>query len=245
MSEIISSVLASIQSDVARTERVASNLANAQTTGYKREIASSRPFAAQMEAAGSWMQAGPRVDAIQVDARTGTLKPTGQPLDLAIVGEGWFEVAIEQGVAYTRKGDFRLDASGRLVTQQGHPLMGVAGSIQLVHGAPVIDAEGRVFEATPHQGSAVPVAQIKVVQFERPGAIHRQGDGLVVPAGDVTAAPAGTVQVRQSMLENSNVIPMREMVELMQAVRHLESMQKVAIAYDEMLATSIRKLGEA
>src|SRR5690606_16500737 len=179
----------------------------------------------------------------------GTLKSTGEPLDLALSGDGWFEVSTEGGPAYTRKGDFRLDASGRLVTQQGHPVMGVSGVIQLLHGAPVIDAAGRVLEGGRMQEALAPltptpVAQIRIVQFEPGADIRRLGDGLVAPRGEPVAAPEGAVQVQQGFLENSNVAHMREMVDLMGAVRHLETMQKVASGYDEMLGASIRRLGE-
>lgn len=251
MSDILSIVLSSIQADVARTERAAMNLANSQTPGYKREAAASAPFAVQWNAAAQRME--PRTPAeapaVHTDMRAGTLRPTGQPLDLALSGDGWFEVSTDSGFAYTRQGNFRLDASGRLVTQQGHAVMGTSGVIQLVQGSPRIDAAGRVFEgnrtheAHPSMASA-PVAQIRIVQFEAGADVRRLGDGLLVPRGEPVAAPEGAVQVQQGFLENSNVAHMREMADLMLAVRHLETMQKVATGYDEMLGASIRKLGE-
>lgn len=250
MHPVLSLVLASLQSDLGRMERVAMNLANAQTVGYKREVASAVSFADQVDAAS----AGARADAplhlaVQTDSRPGTLKTTGQSLDLALVGAGWFEVATSHGAAYTRQGNFRLDATGRLVTQQGDPVMGTAGEIRLLNGAPVIDAAGRVFEGTVPgadlvAASAAPVAQLKVVQVDASAPVERLGDGLVQAQAEPLLAAAGSVQVRQGFLENANVSPMQEMVQLMQALRHLESMQKVAVGYDEMLATSIRRLGE-
>jgi flagellar basal-body rod protein FlgG len=250
MSEIFSVLLSAIHADMARAERAAMNLANSQTPGYKREVAGATPFAARVDAAGSpegAAGAGP-LQRVQTDHRPGTLKATGGALDLAIVGDGWFEVSTAEGPAYTRQGNFRLDGEGRLVTQQGHPVMGASGVIQLLHGSPRIDVAGRVFEGNRESGLArmapAAVAQIKVVQLEAPGAVHRLGGGLVAHQGTAVAVPEGSVQVRQGLLENSNVEPMREMVDLMQAVRHLETLQKVALGYDEMLGTSIRKLGE-
>lgn len=250
MNEILSIVLTSMHADLARMDRVAMNLANAQTPGYKREVVAAMPFAAQLEAAGSRLLVEPTAThAVHTDARAGTLKATGQSLDLALVGDGWFEVATEQGPAYTRQGNFRLDARGRLVTQHGQAVQGAAGEIQLLHGTPVIDSSGRIFEgALTGSGRAplsnTPVAQLRIVQFDRSGPLHRLGDGLVAIQGDPMAAAEGLVQIQQGFLENSNVSHMQEMVRLMEAVRHLESMQKVAVGYDEMLAASIRRLGE-
>lgn len=250
MHPILSLVLASLQADLGRMDRVAMNLANAQTVGYKREVASTLSFADQIAAAGATPDAtAPLRLAVYTDPRPGTLRSTGQPLDVALVGDGWFEVTTQHGPAYTRQGNFHLDGSGRLVAQRGDAVMGTAGEIRLVNGTPVIDAAGRVFEGTPAGGdpgatATTPVAQLKVVQFDPGVAMQRVGDGLVQPQAEAWPAPDGSVQVRQGFLENANVSQVTEMAQLMQALRHLESMQKVAIGYDEMLATSIRRLGE-
>jgi flagellar basal-body rod protein FlgG len=250
MHPILSLVLASLQADLGRVDRVAMNIANAQTVGYKREVASAVSFPEQVEGGAQPLNASAPVRlAVHTDPRPGTLQATGLDLDLALVGSGWFEVMTAQGPAYTRQGNFRLDASGRLVTQQGDPVMGTAGEIRLQHGAPVIDAAGRVFEGTlpggdPGAATATPIAQLKVVQFDPGASIERRGDALVQVQAEPVLAAEGSVQVRQGFLENANVSPMQEMVQLMQTLRHLESMQKVAVGYDEMLATSIRRLGE-
>lgn len=253
MNEILSLVLGSMQADLARMDRVATNLANVQTPGYKRQVASTPPFASYLQQAQPVPAGAPTHDAqplgafaVHTDLRAGTLKATGQPLDLALAGPGWFEVASGQGSAYTRQGDFRLDARGRLVTQQGHPVLGTAGEIQLQHGAPLVDAQGRVFErdAGGTVRGAAPVAQLRIVQFESGAVLERAADGLVLARAEPTPVAEGSTTVQQGFLENSNVSQMQEMVQLVQAVRHLETLQKVATSYDEMLATSIRRLGE-
>lgn len=251
MSDILSIVLSSIHADMARADRAAMNLANSQTPGYKREAAPPAPFAGQWNLAAARLEpgAGSERPVARTDLRAGTLRSTGHPLDLALSGDGWFEVATESGLAYTRQGNFRLDAAGRLVTAQGHAVMGTSGVIQLLRGSPSIDAAGRVFEdhhASEGLGSMTPapVAQLRIVQFEPGADLRRLGDGLLAPSREPVAAAEGAVQVQQGFLENSNVAPMREMVDLMLAVRHLETMQKVASGYDEMLGASIRRLGE-
>lgn len=249
MNEILAVTLQSMQLDMAKVDRVGLNLANAQTTGYKREIVAGRPFAETF--AGAAEQANAAVPGLttHVDQRPGTLRATGQALDVALSGPGWFEVLTDAGPAYTRQGNFRLDAQGRLVTQDGQRVMGVGGEIQLPHGSPVIDAQGRVFEGTlpggaPPVAGAQPVAQLKVVRFEDQAALQRVGNGLVTASGEVLAVADAQTEVRQGHLENSNVSSMQEMVQLIQTLRHFESMQRTAVGYDEMLGTAIRKLGD-
>lgn len=249
MNEILAVTLQSMQLDMAKVDRVGMNLANAQTVGYRREIVTGSPFAQQLAAAQQAdMPATPAL-ATHVDQRPGTLRATGQSLDVALTGPGWFEIQTPGGPAYTRQGSFRLDAQGRLVTQQGQPVMGLGGEIQLPHGQPVIDAQGRVFEGTAPGGAplavgAQPVAQLKIVRFAGQASIERLGDGLVAVAGEAVAMADGLTEVRQGHLENSNVSSMQEMVQLIQTLRHFESMQRTAVGYDEMLGTAIRKLGD-
>ena len=251
MNEVLAITLRSMQLDMAKVDRVGLNLANAQTSGYKREIVAAMPFTRRLALAAEQAGAVPTpVLSTHVDQRAGTLRATGQSLDVALAGPGWFEIQTGSGPAYTRQGDFRLDAQGRLVTQGGQPVMGLAGEIQLPHGHPVIDAQGRVFEGTlaggaPPVGGAPPLAQLRIVRFEDNAAIEHTGQGLVaVRSEEVLAVPDGEAEVRQGHLENSNVSSMEEMVQLIQALRHFESMQKTAVGYDEMLGAAIRKLGD-
>jgi flagellar basal-body rod protein FlgG len=241
MDQVLALSLRSMQHDMSRLDRVAMNLANAQTVGYQREVASV-PFATRAGQAAVAM-------GVATDPRPGTLRNTGQKLDLALAGPGWFEVQTEHGLAYTRQGSFQLDAQGRLVTSQGHPVMGVAGEIQLPHGMPVIDLQGRVFEgalpgAAPGRTDGASLAQLKVVAGSPKAAVQKLGGALVLLEGEPLPLAAGQVQVRQGFLENANVNSMQEMVQLIQTMRHFESMQKVALGYDDMVGAAIRRLGD-
>lgn len=238
MQQILSAILGSMHADMARMDRVAMNVSNAQTPGYKREVDPQASFASRIEA--DQADAAPRMD-----IRPGVLRTTGLPLDVALVGDGWFEVSTPHGAAYTRQGNFRLDARGRLVTQQGDPVMGTNGEIQLLHGAPVIDAAGRVFDAgLPASSLGTPVGQLQVWRWDFGALPRRLGNGLMAMPEERLPASGGTVQVLQGHLEASNVNPMQEMVRLLETVRHMETLQRVALGYDEMLGTSIRRLGE-
>ncbi|HZY20755.1 MAG TPA: flagellar hook-basal body protein [Ramlibacter sp.] len=251
MNDILAVTLQNMQLDMAKVDRVALNLANAQTTGYKREIVAGLPFARSLEAAAARGQPEPALPlTTRIDLRPGTLRMTGQSLDIALAGPGWFEVMTDNGAAYTRQGDFRLDAQGRLVTQQGRLVMGLGGEIQLPHGNPVIDAQGRIFEGqlpggAPASAGSSPLGQLKIVQFDSAATLERRGDGLVQASDEAVASVDGQTEVRQGHLENSNVSSMQEMVQLIQTMRHFESMQKAVVGYDEMLGTAIRRLGDS
>lgn len=258
MSDLFTIALVSMQQDMQRVDRVASNLANVSTPGYRREIAAAHPFARLV---GADVVADPAVDAadgpglgapgplgVLSDTRPGTVKVTGNALDVAITGDGFLEVSTDAGLAYTRQGDLRLDAQGRLVTAQGHPVMGRDGEIRLATPTPVIDASGAITEPDAAPGSAMApgsaVAHLKVVRFQDARSLVRLGDGLFAAGQGMTVLDAGHGQVRQGALENPNVTSTQEMVALMQAMRHFESMQRAVQGYDEMLGLALRKLGD-
>ncbi len=241
MNEILALTLHALRGDMARLDTVAMNQANANTPGYKREVP-ALAFAQRVE--------GALADATRMDLRQGTLKSTGQALDLALSGGGWFEVMTEHGPAYTRQGNFRADARGRLVTEQGHPVMGQAGEILLPQGTAHIDAQGRVFEGHPAGAGTVArtgeaaLAQLRIVAFGDGASPERAGAGLVRFHGAAAQPADPRTEVRQGHLENSNVSAMDEMVQLLRTLRHFESVQKATTGYDEMLGGAIRRLGE-
>ena len=237
-----------MQGDMARVQQISMNMANALTPGYKRGIAVQSPgitaFSEAIDAAGQQAQARPSfATSFQVDTRPGTVKRTGQNLDVALVGTGYFEVATANGPAYTRQGSFELDARGRLVTPQGHPVMGRDGEIYLKSANPVISESGVVTDpdATSQEG---PLGALKIVEFESEAPLERLGDGLLGAPAGLAARSADGATVRQGFIENSNVNSAQEMVQLMQAMRHFEGMYKMAQAHDEMLGMAIRKLGD-
>jgi len=161
---------------------------------------------------------------------------TGNPLDLAISGDGYFEVSTPSGPAYTRKGNFRLDERGRLVTEQGHPLQG--GEFVLTTSAPAIDEAGRVTEVGRQVG------QIRTIQFSGVQGMVKVDAGLYSQGGAQIAPADGETRVRQGYLENSNVDSTAQMVGLIESMRHFDAAQKIIQGYDDMLEKAIRKLGE-
>ena len=230
-----------MQQDAARLQGIAQNLSNALTPGYKKQLSSTQSFAAQLAAAG---QVSPLrnmtlpTTQVVIDATPGTLRSTGNNLDVAIDGEGFFELADAAGPVYTRRGEFRTDAAGRLVGPQGLPVMGASGEIVLTGEPFTIAANGEITQ----QGAVV--ARLRVVQLTHAEALAPQGGGTYTQGGAVLENTSAAVRLRIGYQENSNVDSAREMVGMTETVRHFESMQKLMQGYDEVLEKSIRKLGE-
>lgn len=257
MQEILAITLQSMHQDMTRLERISTNLANALTPGFKREVVSVSPMGSSLAPAGNSFSAlvasartaseaaGTQAAQVHTDFRPGTLRATGQALDLALNGAGYFEVQTPEGLAYTRQGNFRVDGRGRLVTAQGYPVMGMGGEIFLPHASPSVDESGRVFDrSSPGVTDTNALAQIKIVRMDKPLQLERLGNGLYGSKEQAPPLLEGNQMVRQGYQENSNVSSMQEMVQLIQTMRHFESMQKVALGYDEMVGTAVRKLGE-
>jgi flagellar basal-body rod protein FlgF len=253
MSEVLSVVLQSMQHDSQRMDRIANNIANALTPGFKREVvavsAGQQSFPALVQGSGvfDYQLASQRTSSVEIlrDSKVGTLKSTNQSLDVALMGEGYFEIQTENTTSYTRQGNFKTDSKGRLVTSAGHPVMGKNGEIYIGDVRPQIDQFGNIFDSSNPVGRLqAPIAQIKVVQFDRDAALDRFPNGMMQTQASPNLLPDDKIQIRQGFLENSNVNNTQEMIQLMQTMRHFESMQRVALGYDEMMGSAIRRLGE-
>lgn len=248
MSSISAIALNALLQDQARVERVASNLANVSTPGYKRELwveQTTKPSAFTQLIDAADATALPSVDAkhpatraaLSRDLRPGTLRSTGRSLDLALTGPGYFEVATEHGPAYTRLGQFQVDTRGRLVTGQGHALLGVGGEIVVSNDRVTVDPAGRLTE------SGQVVGQLRLVDW-RSDDLTALGHGLFAGHGMPTELPAEQVSVRQGFVENANVNTAHEMVTLTTTMRHFEALLRFTQGRDEMVGTAIRKLGD-
>ncbi len=208
-----------------RQQQLANDLANASTPGFKPDEAPQRSFGAVLLAN---TEGGAPVGAVNqgvvlgkafTNMATGTLQETGEPLDFAIVGSGFFAVKTAQGVRYTRDGQFIRSAQGILTDAQGDPVLGQGGAQIKVSAA-----------------GTVPVTAVGV--FEVPGAV-KQGENLYTGA----AAGKASGTVRQGSLEGSGVDAAKAMVDMITSLRSFQSGQQAIQAIGQTLQEAASQVG--
>lgn len=245
MNEILAAAEAGMLTDVERMRVISHNLANVDTVGFKRGIMVTSGFDRQMLRSGALEAGGAATTANAVtytDRSPGTLRHTGNPLDLAIEGNAYFVIDTGTEDAYTRQGTFRINADGELVSAFGQRVATTGGDVRLTSPAPVIDTQGYI-----HDHGAV-VGQLKLVSVGNPATLQDIGNGLYVPTNATQASdvvPSDSARVRQGFTEASNVVSMNEMVRMLETVRHFEASQKLLQGYQVMLDKAITDLGNA
>lgn len=235
-------------------EVIANNIANINTTGYKRTRAEFTDLLYQMERVqgvpvqagedmvpeGAQLGLGTRLSAIRLLNIQGPLADTGNQLDLALNGPGWFQVTSPNGeTLYTRAGAFNISATGQIVTADGYP---VEPAVAVPAGTTKVEINqtGQVFARVEGEADMVSVGQITLASFTNPAGLNALG-GNLFQATDasgpaVTGLPGDPSfgKVQQGYLENSNVDPVREITELISAQRAYEMNSKVIQAADDM-----------
>lgn len=232
---------AGMVSRIEALDTVANNLANVNTPGFR---ASRNVFSSMLTAAGSSplsvlnqdMNDYGVLSGTMLDNSQGSLVKTGNDLDFAIEGPGYFEVQTAAGTVYTRGGNFRVSPAGRLVTTAGDEVMGAHGPIAIAGQPLTVSADGTITVNGAIAGN------LKVVEF--PAGTQMAGAGgtyYTAPAGSAVAA--ANSQIRQGTLENSNVNPLTGMVELITAQRDLEAMRRALTMFStEMDKTAVQDL---
>jgi flagellar basal-body rod protein FlgF len=224
-----------------RMDIVANNMANVSTTGFKVEAPLSRELAEKPALATDQPHDIRFVEAfaLQRDMRQGPMARTGNALDLAIEGEGFFSVRQGQGTAYTRDGRFTPNDAGVLVDREGRAVLDDAG------GEITLNPQGGPVEISPggliRQGGAE-VARLAIVSFPTPGALEKLGDNLW-GVSDEQPQPMDTPTVRQGMLEGSNVNAVLELTRMMEISRAYENATRVVRNTDELRSRAIDRLG--
>ena len=213
---------ASLNSDVDRLRLLSHNLANVTTPGYRRDVAVTRAFDAHVSA--------------QIDGTPGALRYSANPLDVAVEGDGFFVLQTAAGPVLTRHGALQLDSSGRLVGPDGAAVMGTSGEIVLSQPEPRIDQAGNVWDGDKQVGA------LRVVRAPAGASMTSLGNGLY--ACDAPLQELESPRLRQGYVEASNVVPMREMVRMIETMRHFEAGQRLLRSHDEMMERALGILGE-
>ena len=226
-----------MRSRMESLDLLANNIANASTGGYKAD----REFYSLYAAADADADSGvmPVIQRQYTDLSQGMLQPTGNSLDVALTGAGFFAVQGPNGPLYTRNGNFRLASDGKLISAEGYPVRGTGGdAITLPGTQPIeISADGTVMQG----GKAI--GQLQVADFTSGAGLAKQGNNYfraADPAGEV-AMPKGT-SVEQGKLEASNSGTAESAVRLISIMRQFEMLQKAAAMGTDMDKQAIEQV---
>ncbi|MCT8972827.1 flagellar basal-body rod protein FlgF [Microbaculum marinisediminis] len=220
---------------------IANNLANLETGGFKSSDVLFEEYL-MPKAEASDALPGDRDISYVIDRGTlqdfapGPIQQTGNPLDVAIDGEGWFVVQTPAGERYTRNGAFLLDNEGALVTAEGHRVMGDGGVITFDErdGAVAIAADGTVSTKAGEKG------RLRVAVFDDDAILQPEGSSLF--SAPVQPQTANDATVRQGMVEGSNVQPIVEMTRMIEVTRAYTSLSSMLERMDDMRRNAISVL---
>jgi flagellar basal-body rod protein FlgG len=239
-------------------DTISNNLANVNTTGFRKNVAHFQdliyqnlrtpgtPVGPSVIPTGQDVGLGVKVGSSEKNFTQGTLQQTSNPLDVAIQGEGFFQVTMPDGTsAYTRDGSFKRDANGSIVTADGYflsPQITIPANATAVQ----IGADGTVTAQIPGQQQPQQLGQIQLVRFTNPAGLSPTGENLFAQTG-ASGAPTlsqpglnGTGTLQGGYLEASNVSVVDEIVNMITAQRAYEANSKAITTADEMLQTAVQ-----
>lgn len=236
-----------------RLEIISNDLANTDTTGYKKDVAVVSSFKEEYikrlndtqhytpnNAVIGKITYGAKIDEVYTDFTQGSVVSTGLETDLALQGSGFFTVQTPNGPAYTRDGNFTINQYGALVTKEGYPIMGQEGAIELGEDyftsgdKLVVQSNGEVYVGTAY------IDTLDIADFEDPRALTKMNDNLFTSTG---ARGEFTGSVIQSFLETANVNPVSAMVDMITVARAYETNQKMIQTQDNILGKAVNELG--
>ena len=243
-------------------DNVANNLSNANTVGFRKRrvqfedmvyqnmVTPGAAATQQTVSAGLQIGLGTRAAATEILNSQGDFQQTGNSLDLAIQGLGYFQVITPTGqIAYTRAGSFHLDSSGNIVTSDGDALQ-PSITIPADATAITIGSDGTVSVTLPNQTQSQQIGQIQLATFPNPGGLNSVGANLLLPtssSGDAITGTAGGSEglgtLVQGSLEQSNVNTVEEFIQMILAQRSYEANSQVAKAADQMFQ-EVNQLGK-
>jgi len=238
MSGEITGILSGARAQEIRLEVLANNMANVNTVGFKEDRVFRIPptlSSVPEEISGASLADNPLSDNSSPPVCTftnfeqGHMKGTGNALDMALDGEGFFSVQTSQGIQYTRKGNFVLNSNGTLVTQEGYPVLGKGGGeIQISGQEVVVGSSGAIIV------DGVEVDTLDIVDFADKKELLKNGDSLYSPLDpNKPGSPAEKTLVQQGFIEASNVDSIKIMTEMIDVIRGYESYQKILQSMNE------------
>ncbi|MDR2577521.1 MAG: flagellar basal-body rod protein FlgF [Chitinispirillales bacterium] len=225
-----------------KQDQIANNLANVNTTGFKQSGLFTAAYQNLLKNDDDRVFANRefKVDQVYVDHTQGTMRRTGDDLDLCIQGSGFFKIMANDGVRYTRNGNFSIDNMGLLVTDDGSKVMGTEGFIRVEPNEKItITDSGEVIQNGYSKGF------LKIVDFQKPYELRRCGNSRFAPINvDAVELKSEGFLLRQGYLEASNVDMIRNMVQMISAHRNYEADQKALHAQDETLDKAVNQIAQ-
>jgi len=256
-----------MQSLESKLDVIANNLANVGTVGFKRDRANFEDLLYQTEIApggedaagnqsptGVYYGLGSRVSSVQTNFEQGSFQNTGKQLDLAIAGEGFFQVTDPSGeIYYSRAGNFNVNANGQLVIGSARTGRLLEPQITIPTDATniTVGANGTVTYQQPGSAAQQQAGQINLAIFPNPDGLLKLGENLYRET-DASSSPTidapgqqGLGTIQQGMLEASNVQPVEELIELIKTQRAFEMNSQTVQAGDSMMQTvaNLRRFG--
>ena len=234
--------LSGLQARAEQLNRLAGDLANVNTAGYKAErgttAAAERPVGSFNSALQSAIDVaeGPR----SLDLRSGVVTTTGRDLDLAIDGRGFFVIDTPDGLRYTRNGHFTKRADNVLATEQGYAVMGDSGPLTLPSGGGPL----RIGDAGEIMSGDTPIGKPQIVDFAQAVGLSREDGALFRAGGASVAAPVTGANLVAGAIEQSNVSLVERMASLTEVSRSFEALQRgVTIMMNDIDGRAITELG--
>ncbi|MCP4567855.1 MAG: flagellar basal-body rod protein FlgF [FCB group bacterium] len=224
-----------------KQEITANNIANATTPGYKKDSVFleelDRATKAQRPQKSDWQT--PMIDQVYTDYSQGTFDRTGNTLDVAIEGNGFFVLESPEGDGrvYTRNGNFSIDTDGYLINSEGYRVLGDGGPIEVSGGTVSVSETG---ELQVNESSA---GRLQVVEFAEKSVMSKVGSsGFAVPE-EVQPEPSNDYSIRQGFLERANINVIKEMVGMIMTMRNFETNSKSLQMQDQSLDALLTQVG--
>ncbi len=233
---------------------IANNVANVNTTGYKADGPLFEEYLAPTARENQFRSADRAVRFVQDrgiwhDMGSGAIQQTGNPLDIAIAGEGFLVAQAPGGGGerYTRNGALQISANGQLVTNEGMPVMGENGPIQFQPGDRnvMISKDGRV---SVNEGASDRTeslrGKLRLVRFARPQDLVKEGSSTFRAPGGLNAEPVAQPSIQQAAIEKSNVNAVAEMTRLIEITRTYTQVASLLQQQSDMRRSAIQQLAE-
>ncbi len=230
-----------LRSRLESLDMLANNVANTSTSGYKADREFYGLYASPEAVDSGQGVTMPVIERPWIDLAQGAMLPTGNTLDLALSGKGFFTVQSPGGSLYTRNGSFHLAADGTLTTADGYPVSGTAGAVLRLQTTGKIDVSR---DGTVTQDGQI-VGQLQLVDFPGAAGLAKRGNNYFRAAGAVPAAPAdAATTVEQGRLEASNTGTAESAVRLISIMRQFEMMQKAASTALDMSKEAVEQVAK-